>query len=430
MLTDARCRSAQPQEKPYKLSDSEGLYLLVSPTGFKSWRWKYRIGKTEKKLGLGPYPNVSLKAARELRDEAARLKRQGLDPALELKRQADERAAKTEDTFEVLARAWHTNKLATWSEKHAAVVMASLQDDAFCKTSAKGLWSGEFGQLPIREITAPMVLEVVRAVEARGAIDGAHRLRQRMSDVFVFAIADGKAKDDPAGTVKKALKPVVKGRYPALRSIEDARELLRVTEAAPAHPLTKLASRLLAITAARSGPLRHAEPAEFEHLDDPARAQWRIPAEKMKLGLEDKKDEAFEFIIPLPWQAIEIVKAALKLAGRGPLLFPGTRHAHRPMSENAISTMYKRFPEFRGRHVPHGWRSTFSTIMNELAVAENRRGDREIIDLMLAHKPEGVEAIYNRAAYMPRRREIAQEWADMLIQDLQPAAELLEGRRK
>jgi hypothetical protein len=419
VLTDARCRSAKAQEKPYKLADAKGLYLYVTPTGYKSWRWKYRLGRVEKRIIFGPYPEISLSEARDLRDEAARLKRQGADPAEARKEQAANRTAAADNTFETIARRWHEARLATWSASHAKKVLASLETEVFPKLGAK----------PIKSITGLQVLEVLQPIEQRGAIDQAHRIRQRMSDVFGFGMAAGVADSDPASVVRKALKPVKKGRYPALRKIEDARELLRVTEEQPAHPLTKLASRLMAITAVRSEPLRFATPAEFEGLDG-KQPVWRIPAAKMKLQLEQKEDESFEFLVPLPWQAVEVVKAALQLVRGAPLLFPSVRHAHKPMSENALSTMYKRFPQFAGRHVPHGWRSTFSTIMNERAVAMDRPEDRAIIDLMLAHKPEGVEAAYNRAAYMPRRRQLAQDWADLLIVGLVPAEQLLGGRRR
>lgn len=428
MLTELRCRSAKKQAKAYKLPDGRGLYLYVTTTGFKSWRLKYRIGKIEKRLTFGGYPDVSLAAARELRDEALRSKRLGLDPAIERRRAAAERSAAISNSFESVAAMWHERKKATWSPGHGKKVMDSLKAEIFSTTSPKGQWAGKFGRLPISEITAPMVLAILQPIEDRGAIDQAHRIRQRMSDVFVFAIAAGIGEGDPASIVRKALTPVRKRRYAAVRRIEDAREVLRLTEAEPAHPLTKLAARLMALTAVRSGPLRHAAPDEFEQLGT-AKRQWRIPAGKMKLQLAHKEDEAFEFIVPLSRQAEEVVLAALTLVGNGPLLFPSTRHAHRPMSENAISSMYKRFPEIRGRHVPHGWRSTFSTIMNELAVERDRPEDRAIIDLMLAHKPEGVEATYNRAAYMPRRRHLAQEWANLLLKGLRPAEELLIGKR-
>jgi integrase len=430
MLTELRCKAAKPADKPYKLTDEKGLYLYVTPTGFKSWRWKFRIGKTEKRMTFGPYPEVSLAQARKQRDEAARVKRDGADPVAERQRAKAAIEAATENTFETVAKRWHETRKATWAVRHAKQVLASLEAEVFAATSKAGLWAGKFGKLPISTITAPMVLAVLRPVESRGAVEQTHRVRQRMSDVFVFAIAAGLAENDPAAIVRKALAPIRKRRFPAFRTLDDARAALKVMEPEPAHPITKLASRLLALTAVRSGPLRHAAPSEFEGLDTP-QAQWRIPAEKMKLQLAEREDEAFEFIVPLSRQAVEVVKAALRLVGEdAPLLFPSTRHLHRPMSENAISSMYKRFPTVRGRHVPHGWRSTFSTIMNELAVEEDRGDERAIIDLMLAHKPEGVEGIYNRAAYMPRRRRIAQAWADMLLDGLPPAEQLLTGRRK
>lgn len=418
MLTDAKCRTAKPLAKPYKLADERGLYLYVTPTGFKSWRWKYRVGGKEKRLIFGPYPEVSLTDARKMRDEARRAKREGMDPGLQRKQRRAALASSGERSFEALARRWHELRRATWTPKHAAQVLGSLEDEVFPR----------IGGVPIEEVTAPMVLEVLRPIAARGAVDQAHRVRQRISDVFGSAIAAGLAETDPAAAVKKALQPVIKRNYPAFRRIADARALLEATEAAPAHPSTKLASRMLAITAARSEPLRFMDPRELEDLegDEPI---WRIPAAKMKLALHHKQDEAFEFIVPLPRQAVEVVRAALRLSAGGPYVFPSQRHAHRPMSENAISTMYRR-AGYGGRHVPHGWRSTFSTVMNERAVAMDRPEDRAIIDLMLAHKPEGVEAAYNRAAYMPRRRRLAQDWADLLLAGLAPAESLLEGPRK
>jgi integrase len=365
-----------------------------------------------------------------LRDEAAKMKRQGLDPAAERKAQAARRLAELENSFEIVSRAWHAKKIATWSPKQAQRVLSSLERNVFPATSSKDRWTGRFGALPITDIDAPMVLELLETIEKRGALEIAHRVRQRMSDVFLWAIFAGIAKSDPAGLLKKALEPLVKRKQPAFVKIDRARSVLAITEAAPAHPLTKLASRLLAITAVRTGSLRHAAPAEFEDLDTDVPI-WRIPAAHMKLDQEEKEEEAFEFLVPLPRQAVDVVNTVLRLVGRNaPLLFPSVRHHHKPMSENAISTMYRRFPELQGRHVPHGWRSSFSTIMNERAIDNDRPADRAIIDLMLAHQPQGVESRYNRAAYMGRRRQIAQEWADLLCNDLRPAAELIEGPRK
>lgn len=229
--------------------------------------------------------------------------------------------------------------------------------------------------------------------------------------------------------MKGALSPVPKGRQPSLGTVAQARALLLACEAAPGFALTKLASRLLALTAVRPGVIRFATWGEFEDLESKA-PLWRIPAERMKLQQDRKQGDQFEFLVPLSRQAVEVISAADRVSGGGPLLFPGTRHAHRPMSENAIGYAYNRLPGYSGRHVPHGWRSTFSTIMNERALAMDRPGDRAVIDLMLAHLPSGVEGAYNRAAYLPRRRELAQEWADLLMEGMPTADTLLDGPKR
>lgn len=212
-----------------------------------------------------------------------------------------------------------------------------------------------------------------------------------------------------------------------------ARQLLKDVEASSAGPGTKLASRLLALTAARPGIVRAARWAEFEGIDwaDPDApapgALWRIPADRMKLELDRKGEEAFEHVIPLPPQAVEVLRANRRLTSRIALLFPSVRSTIQPMSENTIGYMYNRIG-YQGRHVPHGWRAAFSTIMNERAREHGTGDDRAVIDLMLAHVPQGLsgsEAAYNRASHMARRREIAQEWADLITDGLVPAADLV-----
>lgn len=420
MLTDAECKAAKPAAKAYKLSDSRGLYLFVTPAGFKSWRWKYRIAGREKRLTLGSYPEVKLTEARERRDEALKAKRQGLDPSQSRRQQKEAQAKEAADTFEAVTRLWHDRRKSTWTASHAGKVLKSLEDEIFPK----------LGRTPIRQITARMILEALTPIEQRGAVDRAHRLRQRISDIFIFAIAAELADTDPASMLRKALKPVQHGNHPALRTIEEARELLIAAEATPGHPLTKLASRLIALTTARSEPLRYAQRAEFEGLET-SEPIWRIPAAKMKLDIVQKRQgRAFDFIVPLSPASVEIVKIAIHLTEGLPYLFPNGRHPHKPMSENALSVMYRRLPNFSGRHVPHGWRATFSTIMNERAEVLGRAGDRAIIELMLAHKPTGVESIYNRATFMPRRRQLAEEWAELLLEGLPPSSSLLQIARR
>lgn len=415
MLTDSHCRAAQPKDKAYKLTDQLGLHLFVATSGHKSWRYKYRFEGKEQRLVFGAYPEISLKAARDRRDEARRMLRAGIDPRAGRKQARVETAR----TFEAIARSWHHAQLATWSPVHAQDVIGRLEADVFPVIGAK----------EITKITVPDVLSLLRSIEERGAIETAHRVRQRISATFVFAIASGLAQFDPAAMVKDALRPIRRGRQPAFTTIVHARALLNAAEASPAHPVTKLASRMMALTAVRSAVIRGATWAEFEELDG-REPIWRIPAARMKLETTNKANEGYDFIVPLASQSVAIIDTVRSLTGRGPYLFPNSRWAHKPMSENAIGYFYNRLAAFRGRHVPHGWRATFSTVMNELAIERQLPGDRAIIDLMLAHVPAGVEAAYNRAAYMPRRRALAQEWADMLLHGLVPAAQLIEGPRR
>lgn len=419
MLTDVQCRKAAPRDRRYKLADSRGLYLEVLPSGSKSWRWKYRFAGKENRLSFGHYPEVTLAEARDRRAEAAALLRAGKDPSVERRKSLAEAVVRSAQTFETIARDWYRSQEGGWTPRYAAIVLSSLEKDVF----------PTLGSLPIAEITPPLLIEVLRPIERRGAIETAHRTRQRISEVFAMAVASGMAVINPAASMGRALRAPAKGRQPAVHTREAATAVLKKVEAEPAHPLTKLASRLMALTAVRSGPVREATAGEFEGLDGDEPI-WRIPAAKMKLKAADKGVAAFEFIVPLSRQAVEVVKVAIRQSGgpKMPLIFRGPRSARRPISDSTVSKLY-RSAGFGGVHVPHGWRSTFSTVMNELAATENRVGDRQIIDLMLAHIPPGVEGRYNRAAYMPRRREIAQEWADMLTKGLQSAEQLLEGPR-
>lgn len=428
MLTDLKVRKAQPREVDYKLGDAGGLYLFVTKAGSKSWRFKYRYGGKEKRVVFGKYPDISLAQARDLRDAARKTLRDHRDPAAEAQKQRLVAAAAAEATFERVAREWHEMQARRWVPVHAADVLKSLETEVFPYV----------GKIPLKELDAPSILAVLRKIEKRGALETAKRVRQRISAVFVHGIATGLCSDDPAARVAKALRPVPrKTRQPAITDIANLRTLLRTVEASGATPVTKLASRLLALTAVRPGALRGSSWGEFQgvdwdspHPEDAANACWRIPSDRMKLVLDRKGDEAFEHLVPLSRQSVEVLAAIWPLTKRLRMVFPSTRHLHRPLSENAIGYLYNR-EGYHGRHVPHGWRAAFSTIMNERAERAGRAGDRAIIDLMLAHiPPHTVEGAYNRAAYMERRREIAQEWADLLTEDLVPPAELLKGARR
>ncbi len=407
-LTDLACKTAKAESKPLKLPDSLGLYLYVTPTGHKGWRMKYRIGKTEKLLTLGNYPAVPLSKARELRDEARRQLQDGLDPAEEKKARADRirRGMDPSTIFEVIARKWYVLTSPQWKEVHARDVLYSLEQSVF----------PSIGNMAIAEIRPSHIRALCQKVQERGAIETAHRVRQRISAIYGYAIAEELVELDPSATIRKALKPVVRKRQPALVKLPDAQAFLLSWESKPGYPAVKLASRLLALTAVRPGVIHLAEPAEFEDLDGPEPV-WRIPAAKLKLEKSMAAIDEMEFIVPLSRQAVAVVKAALSFANRRKYLFPSARHSHGHLSDVAMSKSYREHDGFKSRHVPHGWRATFSTVMNERALDADRAGDRTIIDLMLAHVQPGVEPLYNRAAYMNRRRQIAQEWADLLIDD-------------
>jgi hypothetical protein len=417
VLTDAQCRKARTEDKPLKLFDQRGLFLYVTKTGLKSWRWKFRVDGREKVLTFGKYPEVSLVEAREAHTAALKQRRDGLDPAFE-KRQAKATAkAATANTFESMAHSWFAVWSASRSPAYAQKVMRAFEKDVF----------PHLGSAPISRIDETMIVDVLNKMKDR-ALDQAHRMRQRISEIFEHAEALGLVQRNPARKLKRALPAVVQRNYAAARTIEEARQVLTAVEALNAFPATKLASRLMALTAVRSEALRHAEPHEFEGLDgtDPI---WRIPASKMKLQATQRQRRELEFVVPLSRQAVEVVREALRLT-RGTWLFPNLIRLQQPMSENAVSKLYRQLPETMVRHVPHGWRSSFSTIMNARAERAGTAGDRAILELMLAHTPKGVEPIYNRATYMERRRELAQEWADLLLVGMPPASELVLGRKR
>lgn len=422
ILTDTQVRKAKGAEKPYKLSDGGGLFVLVSSTGHRSSRLKYRFAGKEKLLTFGPYPEVSLVAAREQREEAKRALREGRDPGVERKQAKAVLALGSDHTFEACARAWYELNKPRWSEVHAGNVISSMQADLF----------PAIGSLAIRDVTEALLLAALRRVEARGAIETASRLRQRASDVFAYAAAAGLRTGDPAAVIKSLLKPKPKAtKQPAITDLPALRAMIADIEAERASPITKLANRLVALTAVRSAVQRNAKWEEFEGLDGP-NPIWRVPPGTMKLALRLKDDDQFEHIVPLSRQAVEVIEAIRPLTGHLPYLFPNDRHAHRPMSENAVRALIIRAAggRYHYKHCTHGYRSSFSSIMNEWRRREGRPDDREVINLMLAHVVEDkVEGAYNRAAHFDRRVELSQIWADMILNGASPAANLLEGLR-
>ncbi len=405
MLTTVQIKNAQPRPKPYKLFDGLGLYLLVTPSGGKLWRFKYQWDGKEKLLAFGQYDELGLVEARNARDDARQTLRQGRDPGAE-RAAARIRVQMSEaQTFEALAREWHELHTPNWSPRHAADVIESLETHVFPIVCA----------MHPDAISPPLCLGLLRQIEARPAIETARRVRQRMSAIFCYGLSTGVAHGDPAAVVLGSLAPLKKGKQPAIIKLKELVAMLRKAEAEPAHPATKGALRFLALTAGRPGEVRRTAWPEFQDLDGPS-PLWELPAERMK------RDR--EHVVPLSAPAVAIINAMREYTGRCPFVFPNARHPHKPMSENAMGYLLNR-AGYHGHHVPHGFRAAFSSIMNE-----RHPDDADAIEAALAHAVPGVRGRYNRAPYLARRRELAEEWASLIMQGAMPVEELLSGRRR
>lgn len=370
-----------------RFADSGGLYLEVSASGGKYWRWKYRYAQKEKRLALGIYPAVSLGQARRERDAARALLSTGADPS------AAKRDAKLVarlaigNTFEAVARSWYESWKGARSERHAAYVLRRLELDAFPAIGSKS----------VSDITAPQLLAMAKKIEARGALDIAQRVLQTCGQVFRYAVAHGLAERNPAADVKPgdALTPRRKSHY-ARVDLKEVPALMRKIEAYQGTPNTRFALKLMAFTFVRTSELIGAQWDEFD-LDA---AEWRIPAERMKMKTPH--------IVPLSTQAVEILRCLHELRGRSGWLFPGERDHEKPMSNNTILAALKRMG-FGGRMTGHGFRGIASTILHELGF------EHAHIELQLAHEERNkVSAAYNFATYLPQRRQMMQRYADHL----------------
>ncbi len=399
MLTNAAVKAARPKAAAYKLFDQGGLHLYVAPTGRKSFRMKFRLGGKEQLLTIGAVPEVSLDAARARCDQAREQLDRGVDP-----RTSDAAPAGRARAFENVARQWHAHKRRRWTDVHAADVLASLERDVF----------PAIGAMPIGAVTVPVILHALRGIEERGSLETARRVRQRISAVFAYAMAEDLVDQDPAAIVSRALTPPAPAQHhPALLEIEDARALLAAAELVDVAPVVKFASRFLALTAVRYAAARGARWEEIEDLDGPAPV-WRVPAARMKLAAAKKLDAKNDHLVPLSHQAVALMHQVREIMHRDDANLHGLifERAHgAPIGEKAIGALYER-AGFAGRHVPHGWRATFSTVMNE----RGQGADRDVIDRALAHSPKDkVEAAYNRSEQLQRRRALFQEWADLLV---------------
>ncbi len=341
-LTDTAIRTAKPCEKPRKLADEKGLYLLLTPTGGKWWRLKYRVGGKEKLLSLGTYPEVTLKNARAKRDEARACLAAGSDPGEERKAAKRASAEVGTNNFQTIAREWMATRGKKWTLSYATKTASVLERHVFPAIGAKD----------ITELTAPDLLGLLRAIEGRGIVDMAHRVQQLCGAIFRYAVTTGRATHDPVSSLKGALSTVKQEHLAALTNPMDFAELLRDIDNYRGEVTTKVAMQLLALTFQRTKEVRFAEWAQF----DLEAALWRIPAEIMKMRQAH--------IVPLSQQALEALRRIQPLTGNSRLVLPSSVNRDRPISENTVIYALARMG-YKGRMTGHGFRSVASTLLNE-----------------------------------------------------------------
>lgn len=366
------------------MSDGDGLFLVVMPSGSKYWQLRYYFGTKEKLLALGVYPEVSLANARERRAQARKVLAAGKDPG-EAKKEAKRLIIhKQQCTFEVVAREWHENRLAKWTPQHASKILKRLEMHVF----------NRMGTRPIADITASELLTVMRKIEEHSG-EIAHRLLQVCGQIFSYAALTERATANPAASLRGALKPVVKRNH-AFFKPNELPEYLRKLKSYEGSLQTKLAMMFLLLTFVRIGELRGAEWSEIDF----DKAEWRIPAERMKM----KEPH----IVPLSCQAVAILKDLQALSGQWRYVFPNQHKPSGCMSENTILYGLYRMG-YHSRATGHGFRSTASTVLNENGFPP------DVIERQLAHgERDKVRAAYNHAQYLPERRKMMQWWADYL----------------
>lgn len=389
-LSDAACRNAKGEAKPKKLTDGEGLFLLVQPNGSRLWRMAYRFAGKQKTLAFGVYPHVTLEDARARRAQARRILASGQDPAEHQRAQEREKKIAQGHTFESVARAWHANVSGKWVPEHSARVLSRIERDVFPVIGAR----------PIADIEAPEILDLLRAVERRGALDITKRLRQSIGSVFRFAIAEGRAKRNPAADLVDALKPKPKVQHFASLKANEIGEFLGKLAAYDGEAQTRLAILFTLHTFVRTREIRLARWAEFEGLDGKAPV-WRIPAERMKMGREH--------LVPLTRQALAILRELRAIAGQSPYLLPSDTKEGVISQNTMIFGLYRL--GYHSRLTIHGFRGTASTILNEHGFSP------DWIERQLAHVEENkIRGAYNSAEWLPGRREMMAWWSNFLDQ--------------
>ena len=401
-LSDAAARKAKPKAKAYKMADGGGMYLEVMPNGSKYWRLKYRFAGKEKRLAFGVYPDVTLAAARSLRDDARKLLSNDTDPSAVKKARKTAHVALAANSFEIISREWFIRHSPNWKENHSSKIITRLEKDIFP-------W---IGARPIAEISAPELLAAIRRIESRGALETAHRALACCGQIFRYAVATGRAERDPTGDLRGALPPVKKDKhFAAITDLKKVGELMRDIDGYQGSFIVKCAFKLSPLLFVRPGELRK---MEWKDLDLDV-AEWTYFVTKTETP----------HIVPLARQAVEILREIQPLTGRGKYVFHGERDHERPMSDNAIRSAMRRLGWANHEMTPHGFRAMASTILDNMGYKQ------EWLERQLAHEdPNKVKAAYKRDTwrmYLPERTAMMQSWADYLDK-LKSGAEVIPLR--
>ncbi|MBA2589796.1 MAG: integrase arm-type DNA-binding domain-containing protein [Alphaproteobacteria bacterium] len=386
-LTDATVRALKPKQAPYKLSDSEGLYVLVTTAGSRLWSLAYRFHSKQKTLALGKYPAVSLLDARRARDAAKQLLAAGTDPAADRRATKRKRSIAAANTFEAVAQEWFEVNKGRWVETYSSRLQSRLNDDLL----------PALGKRPIADIEPLEILDAIRKIERRDAIEMAKRVMQMASGIFRYGVATARCTRDPTADLKGALKPAKATKHRTALPAKELPSFVEALEAYDGEPVTKLGMKLLLLTFVRTSELRFARWSQFEKLGS-REALWRIPAERMKMRREH--------LVPLAPQAVGVIELLQKRTGNSEYLFPAATK-HEVISENTLLFAIYRMG-YHSRATVHGFRATASTILNEAQF------NRDWIEMQLAHFDGSVRGTYNGAEWLPGRRDMMCWWANYL----------------
>jgi integrase len=396
-LTDTQIKAAKSKEKSYRLADGGGLYLEITPIGSKLWRMKFRQANgKESRLAFGTYPETSLFEARKKRDDAKTLLSKEIDPGQAKRIEKRTKATSNANTFEAVARAWHANKLDTWQTRTATNVLHRLEKDVFPL----------IGKMPISEINAPMMLDVLRQIEKRGAVDMAKRQGQVCGQIFRFVIAEGKAEIDPVPSLRGALKAKAKGHHAAI-TVDELPEFLRAFEKIEGRMYvpTRVMFRLMMLTFVRTSELTTTEWKEIDLENE----QWVIPWQRMKMAKKKINPRKVDHHVFLPRQGWELLSELHAITGNNKYLFPNQRDHEKPATNFGILAALDRMG-YGGKMTGHGFRSLAMGIIKE------RLGYRhEVVDRQLSHASgDTYGEAYDRAMFLDERKEMMQHYADYL----------------